>query len=171
VAAQEIKGEDEKLIDPVAETPGFEDTESRIAILGHPIHAMSVAFPVALTFCTFGADALYWWTGDPFWARAAMWAVGAGFLFGMFAGLSGTAELLLVPGIRARAAAWTHFIIAVTLLSLLGANWGYRLHGYESAVLPYGILLSALSVVVVGFTGWHGGKLVFDYRLGISKGN
>lgn len=171
MAAQEIKGEDEKLIDPVAETPGFEDTESRIAILGHPIHAMSVAFPVALTFCTFGADALYWWTGDPFWARAAMWAVGAGFLFGMFAGLSGTAELLLVPGIRARAAAWTHFIIAVTLLSLLGANWGYRLHGYESAVLPYGILLSALSVVVVGFTGWHGGKLVFDYRLGISKGN
>lgn len=171
MAAQEIKGEDEKLIDPVAETPGFEDTESRIAILGHPIHAMSVAFPVALTFCTFGADALYWWTGDPFWARAAMWAVGAGFLFGMFAGFSGTAELLLVPGIRARAAAWTHFIIAVTLLSLLGANWGYRLHGYESAVLPYGILLSALSVVVVGFTGWHGGKLVFDYRLGISKGN
>ncbi|WP_300379063.1 DUF2231 domain-containing protein [Henriciella sp.] len=166
-----IKGEREELIDPISENPGFDQTESRISVLGHPIHAMSVAFPVALTFCVFGADAFYWWTGDVFWARAAMWAAGTGFLLGMFAGISGTAELLLVSGIRARAPAWTHFIIAVTLLSLLGANWGYRLYGYEDAVLPYGILLSAVCVVMVAFTGWHGGKLVFDYRLGTSKVN
>ncbi|KGF69070.1 membrane protein [Hoeflea sp. BAL378] len=169
--AQEIKGEEDELIDPIADMPGFDDTETRIAILGHPIHAMSVSFPIALTFCTLAADLLYWWTGDPFWARAAVWAIGAAFLLGMFAGLSGTAELLLVSGIRARAAAWTHFIIAVTLLALLGTNWGYRLPAYETAVLPYGLLLSILCVLVVGFTGWHGGKLVFDYRLGISKGN
>ncbi|GGA25330.1 DUF2231 domain-containing protein [Neptunicoccus cionae] len=161
----------EDLIDPISEMPGFDQTESRIAIHGHPIHAMSVAFPVALTFCVLGADAIYWWTGDVFWARAALWAAGTGFLFGMLAGVSGTAELLLVPGIRARAPAWTHFIIAVTLLALLGANWGYRLFGYEDAVLPYGILLSGLCVLVVSFTGWHGGKLVFDYQLGTSKGN
>lgn len=167
---QKTKTEDERLVDPVAERPGFDNTQSRIAILGHPIHAMSVSFPIALTFCTLFADMLYWWTGDPFWARGALWAIGAAFLLGMVAGLSGTAELLLVPGIRVRAAAWTHFIIAVTLLSLLGTNWGFRLSGYETAVLPYGILLSMLCVLVVGFTGWHGGKLVFDYRLGTSKG-
>lgn len=163
--------EKKELIDPISELPGFHETESRVAVLGHPIHAMSVAFPVALTFCVLGADVLYWWTGDVFWARAALWAAGTGFLFGMFAGFSGTAELLLVPGIRARAPAWTHFIIAVTLLALLGANWGYRLYGYEQAVLPYGILLSGLCVLVVSLTGWHGGKLVFDHRLGTSKGN
>lgn len=165
-----VQGEDE-LIDPIAERPGFHETESRIHVLGHPIHAMSVAFPIALTFCAFGADCLYWWTGDPFWARAALWSSGAGFLFGMVAGISGTAEILLVTGIRARAAAWTHFIIAVSLLGMLGANWGHRLYGYEEAVLPYGILLSALCVAMVSFTGWHGGKLVFDYRLGTAKGS
>lgn len=162
---------DEELIDPIAELPGFEETESQIAILGHPIHAMSVAFPVALTFCAFGADLLYWWTAETFWARAALWATGTGFMFGILAGFSGTAELLFVPGIRARAAAWTHFIIAVTLLALLGANWGHRLYGYIDAVLPYGILLSALCVLLVAFTGWHGGKLVFEFRLGTSKGS
>lgn len=167
----ESKTDTSDLIDPISERPGFNQTESRIAVLGHPIHAMSVAFPVALTFCTFGADALYWWTGDAFWARAAIWAAGTGFLLGMFAGFSGTAELLLVSGIRARAPAWTHFIIAVTLLALLGANWGHRLGGYEDAVLPYGILLSGLCTLMVMFTGWHGGKLVFDYGLGTSKGN
>ena len=171
MAEELVQEKDEELIDPIAEQPGFEETESRVAILGHPIHAMSVAFPVALTFCAFGADLLYWWTADAFWARAALWAAGTGFLFGMLAGFSGTAEILLVPGIRARAASWTHFIIAVTLLALLGANWGHRLYGYEDAVLPYGILLSGLCVLMVMFTGWHGGKLVFDYRLGTSKGS
>jgi uncharacterized membrane protein len=126
---------------------------------------------VALTFCTFGADGMYWLTGDPIWAWAALWASGTAFLFGLAAGATGTLELLMVPGIRIRAAAWTHFVIAVLLLSLLGANWGYRLYGYETAVLPYGILLSGFNVLVVSATGWHGGKLVFDYRLGTSKGD
>lgn len=169
MSTEPIEQEAGELIDPIAEATGFEKTESRVAVLGHPVHAMSVAFPIALTFCTFGADGLYWWTGDAFWARAALWAAGTGFLFGMLAGFSGTAELLLVSGIRARAPAWTHFIIAVTLLAVLGANWGYRLRGYEDAVLPYGILLSALCVGMVSITGWHGGKLVFDYRLGTSN--
>lgn len=167
---KEFEGQ-EGLVDPIAQRPGYDETESRIAILGHPIHAMSVAFPVALTFCVLGADLFYWWTGDAFWARAAIWAAGTGFLFGMFAGFSGTAELLFVRGIRARAPAWTHFIIAVTALALLGANWGHRLDDHVEAVLPWGLLLSVLSVIVVAATGWHGGKLVFDYRLGTSKGN
>jgi uncharacterized membrane protein len=131
---------------------------------------MAVAFPIALTFTLFGADLLYWWTGDVFWARAGVWSAGGGFLLGVVAGISGTAELLLVPGIRARAAAWSHFILAVLLLALLGVNWGYRLRDYESVVLPYGLLLSLLCVIVVTAAGWHGGKLVFDYRLGARRG-
>lgn len=171
MAKDDPRESNETLTDPIDALEGFNETESKVSIFGHPVHAMSVAFPIALTFCAFGADIFYWWTGDIFWARAALWAVGTGFLLGMLAGVSGTAELLLVSGIRARAPAWTHFIIAVTLLAMLGANWGYRLYGFEEAVLPYGILLSGLGVLMVGFTGWHGGKLVFDYRLGTSKGN
>lgn len=162
------KGKEGRFEDPVAELPGFHQTSSTIAIAGHPLHAMSVAFPIALTFCTFGADLFYWWTGDGFWARAALWAAGMAFLIGVAAAFTGTLELLFVPGIRARAAAWTHAGIAVVLLSVLGANWGYRLGGYEDAVLPYGILMSAFAVVMVGATGWHGGRLVFDYHLGTS---
>lgn len=161
----------EALVDPIESRRGYDATETFVGFWGHPIHAMSVAFPVALTFCTFGADLLYWWSGEMFWARAAVWAAGTAFLFGLAAGVTGTAELLIVSGIRMRAPAWTHFVIAVMLLSLLGANWGYRLQGFEAAILPWGILLSAFNVLVVMVTGWHGGKLVFDYRLGISKGS
>ena len=166
-----VQTKGDTLTDPIPLRAGYEDTESKIGLWGHPLHAMTVAFPVALTFCNFGADALYWLSGDVFWARAAVWAAGTAFLFGLAAAATGTLELLLVPGIRIRVPAWTHAAIAVLLLSLLGANWGYRLNGYESAVLPYGILLSGFNVLVVAATGWHGGKLVFDYRLGTSKGS
>ena len=166
-AADEVR----PFTDPIVNDPAFQQTESRMAIWGHPLHAMSVAFPVALTFCAFGADALYWWSGLERWAWAAFWATGTAFLFGLLAGASGTMELLMVPGIRIRAAAWTHFVIAVMLLALLGLNWGWRLTGYEAAILPWGLLMSGFAVIVVSATGWHGGKLVFDYRLGVSKGN
>ena len=44
--------------DPIVDDPAFQQTESRVAIWGHPLHAMTVAFPVALIFCAFGADLL-----------------------------------------------------------------------------------------------------------------
>ena len=157
-----VEANPEDLVDPVEQQPDFHRLESRIALAGHPIHAMLVAFPIALTTCVLGADIFYWWTGDLFWARAGLWAAGMAFLFGVLAGGAGTVELLSVPGIRQRAASWTHFIIAVMLLSILGMNWGYRLLGYEEAVLPFGIMFSA-------FTGWHGGKLVFEYQIGVSS--
>lgn len=154
------------LRDPIHEHRSFHRKESKIAVAGHPIHAMLVTFPIALCVSTLGADILYWWTGDVFWPRAALWASGVGFFMGIAAGLAGTAELLLVPGIRIRAASWTHFILAVMLLSILGANWGLRAQDHIGAVLPWGILTSALATVMTGMTGWHGGKLVFDYGLG-----
>ena len=157
--------------DPIVNDPDFQQTESRVAVWGHPLHAMAVAFPIALTFCVFGADVLYWWSGDERWAWAAFWATGTAFLLGLLSGAIGVMELLSVPGIRIRAAAWTHFVIAVMLLALLGLNWGWRLGGYVAAILPWGILISGFTVIVVSATGWHGGKLVFDYRLGVSKGN
>nr|WP_243452610.1 DUF2231 domain-containing protein [Polymorphobacter multimanifer] len=158
-----------ELVDPIQAHPEFNETGSKIAVAGHPIHAMLVAFPVALAFCTFGADGFYWLTGELFWARAALWASGMAFLIGVLAGISGTVELLMVPGIRRRAASWSHFIFAMMLLSVLGANWGYRLDGYEQAVLPWGILVSALAAGATALTGWHGGKLVFDYQIGTSS--
>lgn len=152
--------------DPILSHPDFDEVESRMAIASHPVHAMMVAFPIAAAFGTLGSDLIYWYTGDPFWARAALWAIGSGFWLGILAGIAGIAEMLLVSGIRIRAASWTHFILAMTLLSVLGANWGLRLSDPVAAVLPWGVLMSVLSAGMTGATGWHGGKLVFDYQIG-----
>lgn len=152
--------------DPIEEHRALLATESRIAIAGHPLHAMLVAFPITLTMSVLGADLLYWWTADAFWARVAGWAAFGAFVMGVLAGITGTVELLVVRGIRNRSASWTHFILAVMLLSLIGANWAFRIGQPEEAILPLGLGLSAVAAGLTAITGWHGGKLVFDYQIG-----
>ncbi|MDQ1080680.1 DUF2231 domain-containing protein [Pseudoroseomonas cervicalis] len=156
--------------DPIPELSS-QGASSKVAVAGHPIHAMLVAFPIALVMATLACDALYWWDGDPFWVRAGLWASGAAFLLGLLAGLSGTAELLLVRDIRRHSAGWTHFVAAVMLLSVAGANWGVRLQQGEAALLPWGAFLSLLAAFFVGLAGWHGGKLVFEHQIGLMLSN
>lgn len=142
------------------------DKGSAVALVGHPIHVMMVHFPIAFVIATLGVDMIYWWSGDPFWLRVGLWAAGATFWTGVAASIVGTAELLLVPGIRAREASWSHAVAAMTLVAIAGANWGLRLY-YPESVLPHGLALSVLASAMAGFAGWHGGKLVFDHGIGI----
>lgn len=143
------------------------DVGSRIAILGHPVHAMLVTFPIALVVATLGADILWWLTADPFFARVGLWTSGWGFGLGVLSGVAGFAELLAGPGIRRRPESWTHAVAAMMLLATIGANWGSRLYDAQEAVLPWGIVLSLGGLVFVGLAGWQGGKLVFEHQIGV----
>lgn len=151
---------------PITKDSGQLDVSSAVAVAGHPIHAMSVHFPIALVIATFGVDLFYWWTADPFWVRVGLWSAGFAFATGVFAGIVGTLELLFVPGIRNRAASWAHGVAAMMLLAVAGANWLVRVATPE-AVLPHGLLLSALATAVTGLAGWHGGKLIFHHGIGL----
>lgn len=151
------------------ENPGGvkeEEIPSAVAVAGHPLHAMSVHFPIALAISTLGADIFLWWSGDPFWTRVGLWTSGAAFATGIAAGLAGTAELLFVPQIRHRVQSWRHGVSAMMLIALLGLNWGVRLQDSED-VLVHGLILSALAATFTGLAGWHGGKLIFHHGVGV----
>lgn len=151
---------------PIIEEVAGKDASSTVAVAGHPLHAMSVHFPIALVIATLGCDLFYWWTSDAFWVRAGLWSSGFAFATGIAAGIVGTAELLLVPGIRVRVASWTHAVAAMMLIAIAGMNWGVRL-GDAPQVLPHGLMLSVLATIFTGVAGWHGGKLVFDHGVGL----
>jgi uncharacterized membrane protein len=155
-----------KMPGPVIEEIISHKTESYVALFGHPLHAQTVHFPIALAFATLGADVFYWYSADPFWMRAGLWAAGFAFVSALAAALFGTAELLLVRGIRIRVASWNHAIAAITLVAILGMNWGVRFNDIEDT-LPHGLVLSILAAVFTGLAGWHGGKLVYDHGIGV----
>ena len=127
---------------------------------------MMVHFPIAFVIATLGVDVFYWWSGDAFWVRVGLWSAGMAFWSGVAASIVGTGELLLVRGIRLLEASWSHAVAAMTLVAIAGANWGLRLvdPAFDLAARPRPL---GLASVMVGFAGWHGGKLVFDHGVGI----
>lgn len=128
---------------------------------------MLVTFPIALLICALASDIAYWVSMDEFWARVSLWLLGVGTTMGIVAGTTGAIELLLVAGIRRRAAAWNHFVMGTMLLAVGFTNWLWRVSEPVAAILPLGIYLSFLGVLLVGLTGWMGGKLVFEDEVGI----
>jgi uncharacterized membrane protein len=96
------------------------DVGSVVALVGHPIHVMMVHFPIAFVIATLGVDIFYWWSGDAFWVRVGLWSAGIAFWTGVAASIVGIAELLLVPGIRALEAGWSHAVAAMTLVAIAG---------------------------------------------------
>jgi uncharacterized membrane protein len=143
-----------------------EPTPSRVAFLKHPLHPMTVVFPIAFFTATPAADLTFWLRGDPFWALAAFWLATAGFVLGIVAALLGIAEFLLMKEVRNRLAGWTHLVTGLMALALAGANVQLRLADPVAAVLPWGILLSAAMALMVGVAGWIGGTLTFGHGIG-----
>ncbi len=140
---------------------------SRMAIGGHPLHPMLIHFPVAALIGLTATDLGYLFSGDNFWARAGLWLAGIGALGGWFSGLVGLLDLVLVRGIRRLISAWCHAIFAVMLLSLASLNWLLRSLGGETAIVPWGLYLSGLTTVLIAVTGFLGGKLVYEYAVGV----
>jgi uncharacterized membrane protein len=153
---------------PLLKTPP-KSTESWIAIGGHPLHPMLITFPIAFLSGGLACDLGFWWTGDPFWARAALWIIGAGLAMGTLAAIAGTLDFLLIKEIRFHVTSWSHMLMAVMLLSLAAANWWLRVDDPALGVLPWGLFLSGASALALGVAGWLGGKLVFEHSVGTGE--
>lgn len=146
-----------------------ENAHTMVALGSHPIHPMVVPFPIAFLITALVTDTTFLVTTDDFWARLSFWLLGAGTFMGVVAGLVGAAELLLIRSIRRRAAAWSHFVVAVMLLSVAFLNWFIRMADPLAAIYPVGLGLSILGLLLVSAAGWLGGKLVFEERVGVKE--
>jgi len=97
-----------------------------------------------------------------------MWALGAGIVMAAAAALAGLTDFLGNARIRALSDAWQHMIGNVTavVLSLISFWVRYR-YGAAEGVLPWGLLLSFVVVLMLLYTGWKGGELVYLHRVGM----
>lgn len=141
---------------------------SRMAISGHPIHPVLIHFPVAALMALVATDIAYLLTLDFFWARAGLWLAGVGALGGWVSGLIGLIDLVTVSRIRRLITAWCHGLFAVMLLSLASVNWLQRLPDPANTILPWGLYVSLLSALLIATTGYLGGRLVYEYAVGVN---
>jgi uncharacterized membrane protein len=135
---------------------------------GHPIHPMLIPFPIAFFIATFVCDVGHWLTGSVFAAQLAFWALGAGILGAAAAAVAGLTDFAGNPQIRALGDAWQHMIgnVIAVVLAIISFWLRYR-YGAAAAVLPWGLLLSTVVALLLLFTGWKGGTLVYHHRVGM----
>ncbi|WP_036017593.1 DUF2231 domain-containing protein [Bradyrhizobium sp. WSM1743] len=147
---------------PVTRNPA-----STANLMGHPLHPILITLPIGFWVATFLADLGYWWRATDGWATAAMWLLGAAIVAAALAATAGLIDFIGDARIRNLSEAWQHAIgnVIAVLISLFSFYWRYR-HG-GPGVLPVGLILSLVVVLILLFTGWKGGEMVFRHRVAV----
>lgn len=142
--------------------------ESRIKLLGHPIHPMLVVFPLALFSVAVLFDILYLATATDEFARFAFWSISVGLVVGLGAALFGLIDWLGIrSGTRARRVGAWHGLGNAVVVVLFLISWAMRLGDLEYApgILPF--VPAVLGVGIALVTAWLGGELVYRLRIGV----
>ncbi len=123
---------------------------------GHPIHATLAQFPIVCFTLTLFTDIAYWRTSYLMWQYFSEWLLLAGLVFGGLAVLAGIVDLLFRRGRRSRRRAWPHTVGSVLVLILALVNSLVHAGDGWTAVVPYGLILSAVTVAVMVVSDWLG---------------
>jgi uncharacterized membrane protein len=136
-------------------------------IATHPIHPMLVPFPIACFVGTLITDLAYWQTAEMMWANFSAWLLTAGLLMGLLAAIAGLIDFLGNRLIRALWPAWAHLLGNALVLILSFFNALVHSRDAWTSVVPTGLILSAVVVLIILFTGWMGWSMVYRHHVGV----
>ena len=142
--------------------------ESRLKVLGHPVHPMLIVFPLGLLSAAVIFDVLYMVTGNGEFATVSFWAIAAGVIGGLLAAVFGLLDWLSIPReTRAKRLGLLHGGGNVVVVGLFAVSWFLRLdgHAYLPDILPF--VFALLGAGLALFTAWLGGELVYRLRVGV----
>lgn len=140
---------------------------ARAAVHGHPVHAALVPFPIVCFVLVLGTDVLYWQTGVLMWQEFSSWLLLVGLVTGGLAALAGMVDMLSRPVLRRMGHGWVHGLGNLLVLVLGFLNSLIHARDGWTAVVPWGLLLSTLTVVVLAVTVWIGRGMVYRQAIGV----
>ncbi|WP_018222533.1 DUF2231 domain-containing protein [Salinispora pacifica] len=144
--------------------------ESRLKVLGHPLHPMLVMFPVALLATAVLFDVVDIVGGPDFLGEVAYWNLTVGLVGALLAAAAGTVDLLAIPtGTRAKRVALTHAAGNVALILLFAAVWAVRLNADSRAAGGALIAIEIVALAILGVSAWLGGELVDRLGVGVDR--
>ena len=139
---------------------------STAKIADHPIHPMLIPFPIVCFVGTFVADIVYTRNHDAGWATASHWLLAIGLVMAALAAIAGLTDYLGDDRIRRLGDALKHMLANVTAVLIEAVNLVLRL-GNPDFIVSTGIYLSGVVVLILLYSGWKGGELVFRYGVGV----
>ena len=146
-----------------------DDVPSKAAIDGHPIHPMLISFPIASLSLALLSDVIFWTNQDGFWAQVSVWLLLVGVLTGLAAAVFGLIDFVSIQRIRDLSISWIHAGGNVVAMVLALINLLLRLNEPAEAVLPWGLILSVVTGLILVITGWLGGEMSYRHRIGVNS--
>lgn len=143
----------------------MKDLRSTVTINGHPLHPLLVTVPVGLFVAALVTDVVYIVDGSEGWAEASFWLLGGGLVGALIAAVTGLIDFAGNARIREIRAAWLHLFGNLALVLVEGINFILRLPDAEVAS-SIGVVLSGVAVLLLLFSGWMGGEMVFRHGVG-----
>ncbi|RLK24045.1 putative membrane protein [Micromonospora sp. M71_S20] len=144
--------------------------ESRLKVLGHPVHPMLVMFPVGLLVTAVLFDLVDTVGGPEFLGEVAYWNITVGLIGGLLAAAAGTFDLLAIPpATRAKRVALTHAAANVAVILLFAAIWVVRLNADSRAAGGALIAIEVVALAILGVSAWLGGELVDRLGVGVDR--
>jgi uncharacterized membrane protein len=131
---------------------------------GRPIHKMLVSFSTAYFVGALVTDLAYWQVPDVVWERFSIWLIAAGLILAGFAAVAYAIDL--AAGRQIDRPAWPRIIGYALAVSLSLANAFVHSRDGYTAVVPTGLVLSALVVAVLLLTAGVASALANRHRVG-----
>jgi len=144
--------------------PGHPQSTAKIA--DHPIHPMLIPFPIVCFVGAFVTDIVYSQNQDPGWATASNWLLGVGLVMAALAAVAGLTDYLGDERIRRLGDALKHMLANVAAVVLEAVNLVLRLDNPDFADST-GIWISGVVVLILLYSGWKGGDLVYRHGVGV----
>ena len=140
---------------------------STATIGGHPIHPMLVPFPIACLVGAFVTDLMFLHFGTGGFANASKWLLAFGILTALLAAVAGLIDFMGDDRIRRLGHALQHMIANVSAVVVAVINLAVRLGDETAQVASLGVYLSGVTVLILIFSGWRGGDLVYVHKVGV----
>lgn len=141
--------------------------ESKIKLLGHPVHQTMVALPIGALALTVASDGLEWVSGDHRYGIAARVALDFGLLTAAAVAPFGLVDWVAIqPGTRAKRVGLWHAVGNIGALGLFLAARCLR-NSSDAGHVTASKALAAGGLGVWGVTAWLGGELVNRHGIGI----
>ena len=139
------------------------------SVRNHPIHPMLLVFPIGLWIFSLVCDIVYHaGSYSPVWKVLAFYSMAGGIIGALLAAIPGFIDYLSLPSGRIKNIATTHMVLNLIVTALFIFNLGVRYNALPSSDV-LGVVLSVIGIAVLAVSGWLGGSLVYEHRVGVSS--
>jgi len=138
---------------------------------GHPFHPILVTVPIGAWVASLVFDVVSRIQDRPALAEGAVWLIGIGVVGALAAALVGFRDQRTIPaGTPAQRTALIHMSLNLVVTVAFVTNFFWRLNaqGAQAQVGVGQLVLSALSLVALGVSGYLGGKLAYHYGVRVA---